>query len=96
MFVNVRISDPHGAALEGPGIIAVPAKAVQRDGNESIVFVATGPRRFERREIQRGRSTAEWVEVLDGVAEGEQVVVEGGFILKSEAARHELGGGHSH
>lgn len=96
MFVSVRISDPHGAGLGGPGVIVVPAAAVQRDGAESIAFVATGPRRFERRELRVGRSTAGWVEVIEGLAEGEQVAVEGAFILKSEAARHELGGGHSH
>lgn len=96
MFVSVRVSDPHGAGLEGPGIIVVPARAVQRDGAESIVFVATGPRRYERREIRIGRTTSEWVEAIEGVAVGEQVVVEGAFILKSEAARHELGGGHAH
>jgi len=96
MFVSVRVTDPHGAGLEGPGSLVVPATAVQRDGAESIAFVALGPRRFERRELRVGRATTEWIEILDGLAEGEQVVVEGAFILKSEAARHQLGGGHSH
>lgn len=96
MFVGVRISDPHGAPPGAAGSLVVPAAAVQRDGAESIVFVATAPRRFERREVQVGRSAGDRVEILQGVAEGEQVVVDGAFILKSEAARNELGGGHSH
>ena len=96
MFVDVRISDPHGAGLGGPGTLLIPSAAVQRDGDEAVAFVVTGPRRFERRELRLGRSTPGWMEILEGVALGEQVVIEGAFILKSEAARHSLGGGHSH
>ncbi len=76
--------------------LAVPTGAVQRDGQRFLAFVAKGAGRFEPRQLTIGKRGAEYVEVLSGLSEGEPVVVEGTFILKSEAAKHELGGGHSH
>ncbi len=97
MFAEVLLTDPHVAAnRDGERLpLAVPASAVQRDGDEWIVFVEVGPGRYQRRAIERGNATESWVEVLDGVAEGERVVVDGAFIVKSEAAREQLGG-HGH
>lgn len=98
MFARVRILDPHASA-DSPGnveVIAVPEAAVQRDGDRSVVFVALGEGRFEPRTVKLGRRGEGFVEVLEGVAAGEPVVVEGAFFVKSELAREELGGGHSH
>ncbi|MCL4836708.1 MAG: efflux RND transporter periplasmic adaptor subunit [Thermoanaerobaculia bacterium] len=98
MFARVHILDPHASA-DAPGaveVIAVPAAAVQRDGDRSIVFVALGEGRFEPRTVRLGRRGEGFVEVLEGVAAGEPVVVEGAFFVKSELAREELGGGHGH
>jgi RND family efflux transporter MFP subunit len=94
MFVTVRIVDPHVEG--GSESVVVPAAAVQRQGSTSIVFVGLGDRRFERREVRLGSSTSSWIEILEGLREGEPVVVEGAFILKTEASRDRLGGGHSH
>lgn len=98
MFARVRIFDPHASA-ESPGPvewIAVPEAAVQRDGARSVVFVALGEGRFEPRTVKLGRRGEGFVEVLEGVAAGEPVVVDGAFFVKSELAREELGGGHGH
>jgi cobalt-zinc-cadmium efflux system membrane fusion protein len=98
MFARVRILDPHLSA-DSPGtvdVIAVPEAAVQRDGDRSVVFVALGEGRFEPRTVKLGRRGEGFVEVLEGVAAGEPVVVEGAFFVKSELAREELGGGHGH
>ncbi|MCP5025459.1 MAG: hypothetical protein GY929_04165 [Actinomycetia bacterium] len=75
-------------------MLALPRTAVQRDGDEPIVFVRTGPGRFERREVEIGRTGDELVEILAGVAEGEEVVTEGSFLLRSQASADELGGHH--
>ena len=37
-----------------------------------------------------------WAWIVDGVRLGEKVVVSGGFLLKSEAAKETMGEGHSH
>lgn len=75
-------------------VLAVPRTAVQRDGAESIVFVRTGPGRFERRSVEVGRVTSELVEILGGLAEGDHVVTEGAFLLRSQASADQLGGHH--
>ena len=76
--------------------LAIPVGAVQREDGHSIAFVALGPDRFEKRRIVVGKQGADYVEVRDGLASGDTVVTHGSFILKSEAAKHELGGGHGH
>jgi len=96
MFARVLVTDPHAAGGGGAGVVAVPEAAVQRDGDLAVVFVPVGENRFERREVRLGRRAGGWAEVLAGLAEGDEVVTGGAFILKSEAAKEELGGGHGH
>jgi len=79
MFVEI---DLDGGADDGT--LIVPTAAVQRHENEPFVFVAQRSSGYERRGVTLGRSADEKVEVVRGLAEGEQVVVEGGFALKSE------------
>lgn len=98
MFARIRLLDPHGAAgreaLEES--LVVPADALQRDGDETIVFTPEGVHRFRRREVRLGRAAGDFVEVLDGLEAGEQVVVAGAFLLKSEADKETMGEGHGH
>ena len=98
MFARVRLFDPHGAQgrRRAADSLVVPEGAVQRDGEESIVFVPTGPLTFERREVRTGRKAGGLVEILGGLEAGEQVVVEGAFLLKSEASKEAMGAGHEH
>lgn len=97
MFATVTVTDPHAASGQtAPRTMVVPSSALQRDGEEEVAFVRTGENRYERRAITAGRRTDAYTEVVDGLSAGESVVVEGTFLLKSEAAKHEMGGGHSH
>lgn len=97
MFASVTVTDPHGAGgEETPQTLVVPSGAIQRDGEEHIAFVPDGENRYERRELRLGRRTDDYVEVIEGLSAGESVVVEGTFLLKSEAAKERMGGGHSH
>jgi len=92
MFASVKLAGSTGDAREG---LFVPAAAVQRDGDESIVFVPVGEHQFQLRTIEIGVRTSEWVEVVRGLAPGERVVTTGSFQLKSEARRESFGG-HEH
>jgi multidrug efflux pump subunit AcrA (membrane-fusion protein) len=97
MFATVTVVDPHGTeGEEAPRVLVVPSGALQRDGDRQVAFVPLGGNRYERRVLTLGRRTGAYAEILDGLAAGESVVVEGTFILKSEAARHRMGGGHGH
>jgi cobalt-zinc-cadmium efflux system membrane fusion protein len=97
MFAAVTVTDPHGTGgKQAPSTPVVPSGAVQRDGDEHVAFVPAGKNLYERRELTLGRRTDAYVEVLEGLSPGETVVVDGTFFLKSEAAKHEMGGGHHH
>lgn len=100
MFARVRLEDPHaannGATALAEAATVIPHDAVQRDGEERVVFVRTAEHRYERREVTLGRRSDQLIEVLEGVKPGEHVVTHGAFILKSEAAKASMGGGHSH
>jgi membrane fusion protein, heavy metal efflux system len=82
---------------EGSTVLAVPAAALQRLGEDWCVFVPRAEGVFEARTVGRGRDLGGEVEVLSGLRAGETIVVEGAFLLKAEAdkARGE-GADHDH
>ena len=78
---------PSGAG--GAPILTVPVAAVQRVRNEWCVFLPRDASHFEIRRIGRGRDLAGEVEVLSGLSAGEQIVVDGAFLLKAQAEKGE-------
>lgn len=88
MFATVEIEGTRGAPRTA---VYVPTPAIQRDGTRAVVFVAKDVGSYEPRRIEVGQRNREWSEVLHGVAEGEAVVVQGSFALKSELKKGELG-----
>jgi Cu(I)/Ag(I) efflux system membrane fusion protein len=65
--------------------LAVPEDAVLDSGTQQVVFVASGDGYFAPRIVRVGRRTDGYVEVLDGVNDGEQVVVGANFMVDSES-----------
>jgi len=78
MFARVTLP---GAARTS--VLQVPQAAIQEHEGKSFVFVHTGGDGFERRDVTLGRRAGEIVEVVEGIAPGDQVVTGGGFALKS-------------
>jgi len=76
-WVDVPLASPQ------PRLV-VPASAVIRHETVPFVFVPRGERTYERRDIEIGLETRDWVEVTSGLEVGEQVVEQGVFYLKSE------------
>jgi cobalt-zinc-cadmium efflux system membrane fusion protein len=96
MFATLAPTEPEPEAGAAPAPLAVPSSAIQRDGERFLVFVPKRENEYEVRSVTVGKRGAEYVEILGGLEDGEPIVVQGTFILKSEAAKHEMGGGHSH
>ena len=72
MFATVRVySDPE------PGILALPEGAIQRDRTRQFVFVQRDPQTFEVRDVKVSESNGKQVKVLEGLREGENVVIKG-------------------
>jgi len=71
----------------GEPIVAVPAAALQRLGDAWCVFLPHADGAFEVRRVGRGRDLNGEVEIVNGLAAGEPIVVDGAFLLKAEAER---------
>ncbi len=83
-FVTARlVGDSKHVSAE---TLAVARSAVQTVDGKSAVFVS-GPSGFERRLVEIGLSSGDWVEVRSGLSEGEEVATDGAFLLKSELLR---------
>lgn len=66
-------------------LVAVPATAVLDSGLRRIVWVEEQPGRYIAREVKLGPRAGDFYPVLSGVDEGESVVVQGSFLLDSQA-----------
>jgi RND family efflux transporter MFP subunit len=80
MGVNVAFLEagppPEEAVVEAEPRLWIPSAALRSDGGAQVVFVARGDT-VERRAVTTGLEDGGDVEVLAGLAAGEQVVVEG-------------------
>jgi RND family efflux transporter MFP subunit len=70
--------------------IVVPREAIIDTGTRQVAFVALDMGHFEPRKVEVGASGGEgMVQVLSGLAPGEQVVVSGQFLLDAESRMKE-------
>jgi cobalt-zinc-cadmium efflux system membrane fusion protein len=87
MFATVELAVP----TSGPPVLAVPEEAiVDLEGNK-VLFVTGDDAEFIPREIVTGARGEGRVEVTAGLKEGERYAAKGGFLLKSELKKGELG-----
>jgi cobalt-zinc-cadmium efflux system membrane fusion protein len=84
MFAEVTL------VTDEQSVLTVPRAAVQQVGSRTVVFVVRGPRRFEPREVTLGQASSEYIQVVAGLASGDEVVTQGGYALKSELLREQM------
>lgn len=72
-------------------VVAVPPDSVIKEGDELFVFVEKKAGVYERRDVKTGMRNESWLEITEGVNEGENVVTKGMFLLKSELLLEEEG-----
>ena len=95
--IRVELANPDGAMIEhmyadveiaaggGAPVVTVPDSAVIDSGDRQVVIVDLGDGRFEPRDVQLGQRGAGMVEIRQGVAEGETVVVSANFLIDAES-----------
>jgi hypothetical protein len=71
-------------AAEPPKILAVPAEAVLTTGQRQLVYVEREPSQYHLVQPKLGPRAGDFYPVLDGLAEGDRVVVRGNFLLDSQ------------
>jgi cobalt-zinc-cadmium efflux system membrane fusion protein len=81
LFGTARVSTEE--ATGKLAALVVPRGALSEVAGKDVVFVRRAERDFELHDVVLGESAAGKVEVLSGLREGEQVVTEGVFTLKS-------------
>jgi Cu(I)/Ag(I) efflux system membrane fusion protein len=69
--------------------VTVPESAIVRSGTRDQVFVVRGPGRFEPRVVKLGVAADGYVQVLDGLAAGDDIVVSSNFLIDSESKLRE-------
>jgi cobalt-zinc-cadmium efflux system membrane fusion protein len=95
LFGRISLSPDADSAAQVP---VIPQSAVQRIDGQTMVFVATDEVGvFVPTFVTLGARARGKVEVRDGVAEGDPVVVSGAFTLKSELLAGQMSeGDHQH
>ena len=76
--------------------VTVPVSAVIDSGARQIVLIQQGEGRFEPREVKLGARSDNHLEVIEGVKEGEQVVVAANFLIDAESNLKAAVGGFGH
>jgi len=91
MFAQVEI--PVGGKAP---VLTVPVSSVIDSGTRQIVLIQKGEGRFEPRQVKLGARSDNHVEVLEGVKDGEQVVVAANFLIDAESNLKSVVGGLGH
>ena len=82
----------------GGSELAIPLAAVQRDGLTPVIFrrAPDNPNEAIRIEADLGMDDGRWVELLSGVREGDEIVLDGAFQLMLATSGSIQKGGHFH
>jgi membrane fusion protein, copper/silver efflux system len=80
MYTDVEI-----AIGSNQAVVAVPVSSVIDSGSRQVVIVDLGNGRFEPRDVKLGRRGPEFVEVTEGIKDGDSVVVDGNFLIDAES-----------
>ncbi|MCZ7583221.1 MAG: efflux RND transporter periplasmic adaptor subunit [Deltaproteobacteria bacterium] len=102
---RVEIENPQGRLRAGQFVravvqreqprraVAVPRTALQRLGNDHVLFVRVEEGVYEPRAVEAGRADDDLIHIHGDVAEGDAVVTVGAFLLKTELSKESIGAG---
>lgn len=94
MYASVQLTSGHDKARA----LTVSDSAVIDSGTRQVVLIQRAEGLFEPREVKLGTRTDGYVEVLEGLSDGDSVVVRANFLIDAESnLKGALGsfGGHS-
>lgn len=80
MYATVKIASP--LVVEA---VAVSDQAIIHSGERNIAVIALGGGYFDPREVKLGVTAEGYVQVLEGIKEGEKIVVSSQFLIDSES-----------
>lgn len=62
--------------------LAIPSAAIVEEDGRPIAFVQVGGETFQKRDLTLGIRDGAWVQILDGLKEGERVVTKGAYSVR--------------
>jgi membrane fusion protein, heavy metal efflux system len=78
MYVGVLIH----SSREGAGLLVPTSAVLRNDENLPFVYLAARDGTFARRQVTLGSRVEDSYEILSGLAEGDQIVVDGGLFVQ--------------
>jgi len=81
MFAKVAI---YGGAKKD--LLTIPSEALIRTGKEQRVIIDKGDGKFVPRDVVAGMESGGFIEIKEGLREGEKIVLSGHFLIDSEAS----------
>lgn len=79
MYANVELKIPLGTRL------AIPREAILESGERQVIFIHHGGGKLEWRNVKLGVQAGDWVEVTEGLKEGDHIVTSANFLIDSES-----------
>jgi len=79
MYANIELKIPLGTKL------VVPRDAILESGERQLLFIHHGGGQLEWRSVKLGAKAGDWLEVIEGLKEGEHVVTGANFLIDSES-----------
>jgi membrane fusion protein, heavy metal efflux system len=72
--------------------LLVPSDAIQQIDGQDVIFVRTAADRFVIRPVRIGETSEGTTPVFEGLKAGEQIVIRGSFVLKSQLLKSSIEG----
>ena len=64
--------------------LSIPLKAVLQDEKGATVWIKNVKGNFEPRMVEVGIENSDYIEIVNGLKEGEIIVISGAYLLQSE------------
>jgi multidrug efflux pump subunit AcrA (membrane-fusion protein) len=103
MQVRIEISNPDARLRpemlanaefetgDGAPSLFVPQEAIQQVNGEDVVFTRLTPERFKVQAVRTAETLQDKVRITSGLAPGQQVIIRGSFLAKSQLLKSSIG-----
>lgn len=85
LWLRPRMNGEAKIRLPAPPAIYIPKTSVIHTGRKNIVWVRTGEKTFQPVEVTIGSASGDDYEIFNGLNEGMEIAVSGGYLIDSEA-----------
>jgi membrane fusion protein, heavy metal efflux system len=87
----------HLATARAEDAVALPDAAIVEEAGRPVAFVQVSGEIFEKRDLVLGIRDGQWVQVLEGIEEGERAVTQGAYVVRLVSVSSNIPAhGHAH